>query len=432
MRLCRPVQTYIFVNILSTLSIYALNGEHSYRTYLQQSCSTGTVALERINGGSIERPSTRINPTLASKLQKLGATRLVRCYNCGTCTAICPVSEENAEFPRTLIRYAIIGAEDRLLASPALWLCYYCGECSDSCPRDADPGAFLMAARRYATTQYSWGKVASVFYNSRVSSATSFLALTLIAVFGFMLLKGNPTFSSPNLQSLFSFQILHDAGLVLGGLLGLSVLLDLAIMMRYVRLDDHSGIPMPTRLRIWASSLINSVISSSLVQRSYLKCTNRNRYLAHMALFWGFIGMALATSIDFMIGLGKVPLYPIPPQRLLGIISGLAFTTGAGYYLLKRLRKNERHVESSHLSDWIFVGLMLLAGVSGLLLTTALYVGSGVTTYSLYAFHLVIVFDLLLLAPFTKFAHAVYRPLALWIQQAESNFEVLRAKGGVR
>jgi heterodisulfide reductase subunit C len=390
------------------------------------------AALEQPIFDSTAKPSTKIDPALSSKLQKLGAIRLVRCYNCGTCTAICPLSEENAEFPRTLIRYAIIGAEEKLLSSPGLWLCYYCGECSDSCPRDADPGAFLMAARRYATRQYSWGKVASVFYDNRVSSAAGIVALTLIAIFGFLLMMGTPTFSSPNLQAFFSFQILHDVGLVLGVLLGLSVLANVAIMMRYLRFNGHRDVPIARRLRIWVSTLVNSLVKSALAQTNYLKCTNRNRYLAHMALFWGFVGLAVATTVDFVIGLGKVPLYPVPPQRMLGILSGIAFTAGAGYYLLKRFKKDERHVKLSHLSDWIFVVLMLLAGVSGLVLTLSMYENSGVTAYSLYAIHLVVVFDLIILAPFTKFAHAVYRPLAIWISQAESNFQMLRAKEGAR
>lgn len=103
----------------------------------------------------VEKPSaeagmarTRVNPHLASKLQELGATRLARCYNCGTCTAICPLSPEKGEFPRTLLRYAILGAEEKVLGSPAVWLCHYCGECSDSSPKDADPGEFMMALRR--------------------------------------------------------------------------------------------------------------------------------------------------------------------------------------------------------------------------------------------------------------------------------------------
>jgi ferredoxin len=390
------------------------------------------AALEQPVFDSTEKTATKIDPTLSSKLQKLGATRLVRCYNCGTCTAICPLSEENAEFPRTLIRYAIIGAEEKLLSSPGLWLCYYCGECSDSCPRDADPGAFLMAARRYAIRQYSWGKVASVFYDNQVSSAAGIVALTLIAIFGFLLMMGNPTFSSPNLQALFSFQVLHDVGLVLGLLVGLSVLANVAIMMRCLHFDGHGDVPITRRLRIWVSSLVNSLVKSALAQTDYLKCTNRNRYLAHMALFWGFVGLAVATTVDFVIGLGKVPLYPVPPQRMLGILSGIAFTAGAGYYLLKRFKKDERHVKLSHLSDWTFVVLMLLAGVSGLLLTLSMYEDSGVAANSLYAIHLVVVFDLILLAPFTKFAHAVYRPLAIWINQAELDFQMLRAKEGVR
>ena len=390
------------------------------------------AALEQPVFDPTEKTATKIDPTLSSKLQKLGATRLVRCYNCGTCTAICPLSEEDAEFPRTLIRYAIIGAEEKLLSSPGLWLCYYCGECSDSCPRDADPGAFLMAARRYAIRQYSWGKVASVFYDNQVSSAAGIIALTLIAIFGFLLMMGNPTFSSPNLQALFSFQVLHDVGLVLGVLVGLSVLANVAIMMRCLHFNSHRDVPITRRLRIWTSSLVNSLVTSALAQTNYLKCTNRNRYLAHMALFWGFVGLAVATTVDFVIGLGKVPLYPIPPQRMLGILSGIAFTAGAGYYLVKRFKKDERHVKLSHLSDWTFVVLMLLAGVSGLLLTLSMYEDSGVVANSLYAIHLVVVFDLILLAPFTKFAHAVYRPLAIWINQAESNFLMLRAKEGVR
>jgi nitrate reductase gamma subunit len=161
----------------------------------------------------------------------------------------------------------------------------------------------------------------------------------------------------------------------------------------------------------------------------YLKCTNRNRYFAHMALFWGFIGMGIATTLDFIIGLGKIPLYPLPPQRIVGILSGVAFTVAAGYYFCKRLRKDERHVKLSHFSDWAFIILILLAGVTGLLLTLSLYLDAGVAVYSLYAIHLVTVFDLLVLAPFTKFAHAVYRPVAIWINEVALHFNRLKSEG---
>ena len=221
-----------------------------------------TVQLEKRTARP-EEPLTKIDPYLASKLQKLGATRLALCYNCGTCTAICPLSKEKVEFPRTLIRYAILGAEEKLLASPALWLCYYCGECSDSCPRDAEPGEFMMAARRYAIEKYSIGRVASVFYNPVVSTV-SLIALTLVALLGILSMKGTPTFSPPNLQSLFSFQIIHDVGLWLGAIVALSVFANIAIMTRHVRFNANKELPLFARSKIWVSNLVSSVIRESL------------------------------------------------------------------------------------------------------------------------------------------------------------------------
>lgn len=384
-----------------------------------------TVLLEKPTSRLADEHFTRVNPRLSSKLEKLGATRLYRCYNCGTCTAICPLSKELAEFPRILIRYALLGAEEKLLSSPALWLCYYCGECSDSCPKDADPASFVMATRRYAIERYSWGKVASIFYNSSAASSIALMAMTFIAILGLLLVKGSPTFSPPNLQTFVSFQVIHDVGLGLGAFVGLSVLANLAIMAKLVRVRPDKKMALVARLETWLSTLIGSVLRQSIAQLDFLKCTNRNRYFAHMAMFWGFIGLAIATTIDFVIGLGKISLYPFPPQRVLGVLAGVAFTLGATYYLFKRLRKDERHVRSSHLTDWVFVTLIFLAGITGLLLTLSLYADSAPIAYSLYAVHLVIVFDLLVMAPFTKFAHAVYRPLAIWMNDAALSFSKL-------
>ena len=208
--------------------------------------------------------------------------------------------------------------------------------------------------------KYSWGKVASVFYNSSASMSIGLIAVTLFAVFGMLLVKGSPTFSPPNLQTFVSFQVIHDVGMALGLIVGLSVVANLAIMARYMHMPTGEKFGLSTRLRTWLSSLIASVTKQSMAQTDFLKCTNRNRYFAHMALFWGFVGLSIATAVDFVLGLGKTPLYPFPLQRVLGILAGVAFTVAGGYYFLKRLRKDERHARSSHLSDWVFVTLILL------------------------------------------------------------------------
>ncbi|RLG40992.1 MAG: 4Fe-4S ferredoxin, partial [Thermoproteota archaeon] len=67
----------------------------------------------------------RVDPSFVERVKKLGAFDITACYNCGNCTAICPLSSEGHEFPRKLIRYSILGMENKVISAPELWLCYY-------------------------------------------------------------------------------------------------------------------------------------------------------------------------------------------------------------------------------------------------------------------------------------------------------------------
>ena len=90
-----------------------------------------------------------VQPALMKELKALGAGDIEACFNCGNCTAVCPLSKDTVAFPRRIIRYVQLGLEDRLRTSVEPWLCYYCGECSETCPRGANPGELMMAARRH-------------------------------------------------------------------------------------------------------------------------------------------------------------------------------------------------------------------------------------------------------------------------------------------
>ncbi|MDG7041743.1 MAG: heterodisulfide reductase, partial [Nitrososphaerota archaeon] len=59
----------------------------------------------------------------------------------------------------------------------------------------------------------------------------------------------------------------------------------------------------------------------------------------------------------------------------------------------------------------------------GYSLEIAYYVNSPLLTYALLTVHLIVVFDLFVVAPFTKFAHALYRPLAIWVSRARQYIE---------
>ncbi|PIN69108.1 heterodisulfide reductase subunit C [Candidatus Woesearchaeota archaeon CG11_big_fil_rev_8_21_14_0_20_43_8] len=57
------------------------------------------------------------------------------CYQCGKCTAGCPVAHLMDNPPQRMIRLVQIGAIDEALSSNAYWNCVACGTCSARCPR---------------------------------------------------------------------------------------------------------------------------------------------------------------------------------------------------------------------------------------------------------------------------------------------------------
>ncbi len=55
------------------------------------------------------------------------------CFQCGTCTAACPLADNTSMRVRRLIREAQFGETD-----PFVWKCMTCAECNASCPRGVD------------------------------------------------------------------------------------------------------------------------------------------------------------------------------------------------------------------------------------------------------------------------------------------------------
>jgi heterodisulfide reductase subunit C len=108
--------------------------------------------------------TVRVDPTLLPEIKAYGAFDVDACFNCGNCTAICPLSQADSTFPRRIIRYAQVGMRDELLASKELWTCYACGQCSETCPRQAEPSEFMAASRRFATASYDRTRLARFLF----------------------------------------------------------------------------------------------------------------------------------------------------------------------------------------------------------------------------------------------------------------------------
>jgi heterodisulfide reductase subunit C len=82
--------------------------------------------------------ATKLDPKFKYEVTNLpGGQHILRCFQCGTCSAGCPVREIDEKYnPRKIIRMVILGMRDRVLSSEFIWLCTQCETCEERCPQD--------------------------------------------------------------------------------------------------------------------------------------------------------------------------------------------------------------------------------------------------------------------------------------------------------
>lgn len=73
-----------------------------------------------------------------------------RCYQCGNCTAGCPMSF-TFDFPVSrIMRLIQAGQKDAVLDSRSIWLCATCETCTQRCPNNIDVAQVMDACRHMA------------------------------------------------------------------------------------------------------------------------------------------------------------------------------------------------------------------------------------------------------------------------------------------
>ncbi len=84
-------------------------------------------------------------------------------------------------------------------------------------------------------------------------------------------------------------------------------------------------------------------------------------------------------------------------------------------FMVNRATKYNQAAATSKASDWLLLVLLLITGVTGFVIEVALYLPAApIWGYWIFLFHVAVAMELMLLLPFTKFAHAIYRPVALF------------------
>jgi ferredoxin len=381
----------------------------------------------------------RVEPSLLGELRRYGAVDSEACFDCGTCSAICPLSAGDDAFPRRMIRYARLGKADHLVASKELWLCHHCGECSETCPRQANPAEFMAASRRFAVARLDPSGLSRRLALS--GGFTTGVMVVLAILFSAVLIGPAPSlpaghFSTAAMLHFMPFEALHIVGLVVLATLGLLCVVVLVNMFWILArapvpggvLPDPRPGAFPLQAAVRAVGLTVAEILDHRRQRTCSVDAPRpplllRRWVIHLAIMGGFLGLGAATGLDYLFKDPNAHVPPWSPIRLLGILSGLAFTYGTTVALVQRFRHagieattaTERYYSHTRGPDLVFLFVLWTTAVTGFALTIAIYVPTtSAAWYGVFLLHVVLAMELLVLLPFTKFAHAIFRPAAIW------------------
>ena len=92
--------------------------------------------------------------TIKSSFQKIlkkdCGEKVSQCYQCGKCSAGCPISFKMDYLPNQIIRMVQLGMEKEVLKSQTIWLCASCLTCTVRCPRKIDIAEIMDYLRRKA------------------------------------------------------------------------------------------------------------------------------------------------------------------------------------------------------------------------------------------------------------------------------------------
>lgn len=98
-------------------------------------------------------PAGKSRESAVARLLGDARSSAARCYQCGKCSAGCPMGAEMSLQPHDVMRLVARGRALEASAADSLWLCLTCETCSARCPTGADPAAVIDTLRELAVRE---------------------------------------------------------------------------------------------------------------------------------------------------------------------------------------------------------------------------------------------------------------------------------------
>lgn len=351
------------------------------------------------------------------------------CNACRYCEGICAV------FPALERRSFFNEGDVTYLAS----LCHDCRSCFDVCPYApphelaVDIPQLMSTVRERTHSTYAWPRWLASRVDRRLTwalllalAATAFVVAATIVGSGvdrlFAVHSGPGSFYEvvPWLAMMVPFMLLSLAAI--------AVMLQAGF--RFWRDTGRSASTGPPRE---VGSFVRAAVDAATLR--YLRgggpgCNypderpNMRRRVFHSLVFYGFISAFIATVAAAIMQdvFGLLPPYPpLSVPVILGSLGGAAMIAGAaGLLMMKSQSDPDRIAPRLRTMDVAFLLVLVLVNVSGFVVlwlreTAAMGISLNV--------HLGLVAALYISMPYGKFAHAVYRTLALLRNSSEIRSE---------
>ena len=371
--------------------------------------------------GDIEATTIRPSAGFVKRIIENGGETLKKCFQCGNCSVVCEISPDNEPFPRKEMIWAQWGLKDRLLADGDVWLCHQCNDCSTHCPRGARPGDVMAAIRNICFYQYSTSPVMALLMSKPFYLAALLLAPAAL-IFGFVNIAAKKGFM--DIKPMQYMNMMPEKAIDLAFIPAIIFSLGaayLSVKSFWRALNGN---------RPAAGPIIPAVIEAAigvLRHEKLRKCvTNAPRATSHLLTMYGFIALMATTSMVAMLywahvfGLIGFEYHEIGlshPARLVvklvGNVGAIMAVTGVTLIIMRRYGADAGKAGVTTYYDSHFIFILYVAIITGILAELFRVADMPALGFGVYYIHLVFVLSLLAYAPFSKFAHLLYRFTAL-------------------
>jgi heterodisulfide reductase subunit C len=89
----------------------------------------------------------KMEDDVIAAIKEISGEEVRACYQCGKCTAGCPMASTMDLMPNQVLRLIQVGEYEQALQSRTIWQCASCLTCAGRCPKEVDPARVMDALR---------------------------------------------------------------------------------------------------------------------------------------------------------------------------------------------------------------------------------------------------------------------------------------------